>query len=80
MMFMQSPNKRTSEAAMYANLIRFIESHATRAVELDESRILVEEIYATGDDGFPDITKEMYGPYWTAIPAKLSAARDFLGY
>lgn len=63
-----------------ANLIAFIEAHATRAVALGEEQLLVEELYATGPDGFPDDAKELYGPYWTVIPAKVSAARDWLGY
>jgi hypothetical protein len=61
-------------------LMAFIESHAVRAVALCDEQILVEEMYATGPDGFPDTAKEMYGPYCTVIPVSGNAARDWLGY
>ena len=64
--------------ASQATLIKVIAEHHARAVPLGSDKLLCEEDYA--GDGFPDTAKEFYGPYWTAIPASVSAVRDWLGY
>ncbi|HDR9474356.1 hypothetical protein [Burkholderia multivorans] len=62
------------------DLIRYIEGHHARAVPLGTDKVLCEENFASYEGGFPDESRELYGPYWTPVVATVSDVRNWLGY